>query len=179
MSERVRPAQSLRALLAGGDRRSLARSERARALIVGSPHRVAELAALANDGDWLVALRALDLLEKLAHDHPDWVAPHRELFIGPLADSDQWEMRLQVVRALPCFQWTGRARRRALRILRRDLEHPRLFVRAWALDSLARFADADRSLRPVVRRHLQAFARSGKPALMARARNIASRAAPP
>jgi hypothetical protein len=26
-------------------------------------------------------------------------SPHKRLFIGPLADSDKWEMRLQIVRA--------------------------------------------------------------------------------
>ena len=46
----------------------------------------------------------MDLLEKLAHEHADWVQPHKRLFIGPLADSDQWEIRLQVVRALPLLQ---------------------------------------------------------------------------
>ena len=50
----------LRAFLTGGDRRSIARSDRARALVEGSPALVTEVASLCSDEDWLVALRALD-----------------------------------------------------------------------------------------------------------------------
>jgi hypothetical protein len=31
------------------------------------------LARLAHDSDWLVVMRAIDLMEKLAHEHPDWI----------------------------------------------------------------------------------------------------------
>lgn len=57
----------MREMLSGGDRRSIADSNRARAKVEGDPSLVGELVALTRDDDWLVALRALDLLEKLAH----------------------------------------------------------------------------------------------------------------
>jgi HEAT repeat protein len=139
------------------------------------PERVSDLAQLAKDDDWLVSMRALDLLEKLAHDHPDWVQPHKRLFIGPLADSDQWEVRLQIVRALPLLRWTPRERERAIQLLRRDVEHPQKFVRAWALDSLATFAKTNRTLLPFVSRQLRLFERSGSKALASRARQIRAR----
>ena len=106
-------------------------------------------------------MRALDLLEKLAHDHQDWVVPHKRLFIGPLADSDRWEIHLQIVRALPLFTWTRTERRRAVEILRRDLDYPQTFVRAWALDSLSIFADTDPALVPLVDRYMRRFESSG------------------
>ena len=67
-----------RALLSGGDRRSIADSQRVRTLIERRPSRLKELAALTTDEDWLVTQRALDLLEKLAHEHLDWIAPHKK-----------------------------------------------------------------------------------------------------
>jgi len=164
--------QPLRAFLAGGDRRSSARSPRALKLVRANPARVAELVALVDDEDWLVSMRALDLLEKLAHSNPDWVAPHKRVFVGPIADSDKWEVRLQVVRALTLFAWTPAQRRRVLAILRRDVDFPQTFVRAWALDSLATLAARDPSLRRIVRRYLAEFERSGSKALQARARQI-------
>ena len=172
-------SSSLRSLLAGGDRRSIAGLNRALALVRASPDRVAQVVALAKDADWLVSMRALDLLEKLVHDHPEWIQPYRRVFIGPLADSDKWELHLQIVRALPFLRWTPRERSRVLAILRRDLDHPQLFVRAWALDSLAQFAEEDRTLMPVVRQYLAEFTRSGRPALAARARKIRSRLSAP
>ncbi len=120
-------------------------------------------------------MRALDLIEKLAHEHPDWIAPHKRVFIGPLADSDKWEIRLQIVRALPLFEWTATERRRVVSILKRDVEYDQTFVKAWALDSLATFALANPKLRPIVRRHLRSFERSGSKALVARARHIRAR----
>jgi hypothetical protein len=175
MRARLSVKDSLRSQLSGGDRRSVAGSERARAVVEADPRRVAALVALAEEGDWLVSMRAMDLLEKLAHEHPDWVQPHKRLFIGPLADSDKWEIRLQVVRALPLLCWTSRERERVVEILRRDLEHRQKFVRAWALDSLEIFAREDRALAPVVTRAVEAFERSGSKALQARARHVRKR----
>ena len=165
-------SSSLRGFLVGGDRRSIAQSNRALVIVRRQPARAAELEALTRDSDWLVSQRALDLLEKLAHERREWVEPHKRVFVGPLADSDKWEVRLQVVRALPLFEWKGRDRRRAIEILLRDIEHPQTFVRAWALDGLAAFAEKDESLRPIVRRHLRGFERSASKALQARAKAV-------
>ena len=104
-----------------------------------------------------MSMRALDLLEKLAHTDPELITPHKGVFIGPLADSDKWEIQLQVVRALPLFEWKGAKRRRARDVLVRAVQHPQLFVKAWALDSLATFAANDTTLMPVVRRQLRDF----------------------
>jgi hypothetical protein len=176
LHERHVPKPSLRALLSGGDRRSVAQSARARAILERTPERIGELARLAGDLDWLVSMRAMDLLEKFAHQRPDWVQPLKKLFIGPLADSDKkWEVRLQVVRALPLLKWTPREQTRVIEILGRDVEHPQTFVRAWALDSLATFAAADARLRPTVMRALDQFEKSGSKALEARARQVRAR----
>lgn len=171
----VRRLRGLRDLLVGGDRRSIARGSAALRAVLARPAAIAEIAALAKDEDWLVSLRALDLLDKVAHQHANWVQPYKHLFIGPLADSEQWERRLQVVRTLPQLRWTPRERLRAIAILRRDATHPQLFVRAWALDSLATFAQGDLSLEPTVERLLRAFEKSGRPALKTRARHIRQR----
>jgi hypothetical protein len=120
-SVRANPDSSgLRPLLAGGDRRSIARGNAALAAVLAQPHRIAEVATLADDRDWLVSLRALDLLDKVAHAHPEWVQPYKRLFIGPIADSEQWERRLQVVRTLPQLCWTPHERSRVVAILCRD-----------------------------------------------------------
>jgi len=166
---------SLRRLLSGGDRRSLAGAKEAIRLIEADRGLVADLAGLTGDADWLVAMRAVDLLEKLARSRPQWVEPHKGLFIGPLADSDKWEIRLQVVRALPLFRWEEGDRARAVGILRRDIGHAQTFVRAWAADSLSRFALDDPTLMPIVLDVLDGFETSGSKALATRARNIRKR----
>ncbi len=168
---------SLRGLLTGGDRRSIAQSNHVRALVEQEPSLVADLAALANDNDWLVSQRALDLLEKFSHDHPEWIEPHKQVFIGPLAESDKWEVRLQIVRALPLFDWPPGDLQRVKAILRENISYPQTFVKAWALDSLATLAEKDAKLKPIVRRALTAFENSRSKALQARARKIRQRIA--
>jgi hypothetical protein len=165
----------LRDYLTGGDRRSIARSDRARALVQRDPGLIKNLAALTSDPDWLVSQRAFDLLEKFAQLRPDWVEPYKEVFIGPLADSDKWEIRLQIVRALPLFQWKGAQAKRVEEILTSNVSFPQTFVQAWALDSLATVATRRRRLAPVVARHLREFERSDSKALQARARKIRER----
>jgi hypothetical protein len=106
--------------------------------------------ALAKDDDWLVSMRAMDLLEKLAHEHPEWVA-------------------------LPLFDWSPAERRRVVEILRRDVAHPQKFVKAWALDCLATLSQHDASLRPVVLRCGREFEQSSSKALASRARHVRRR----
>jgi hypothetical protein len=171
----TKPSATIRPLLSGGDRRSIAESRRARVLIERDPSLVSELVALTADTDWLVAQRALDLLEKLAREHADWIERHKNVFIGPLAASDKWEIRLQIVRALPLFHWSQAQERRVEEILLENVRFPQTFVRAWALDGLATLAERRADLMPVVRRHLRAFERSSSKALQARARQIRAR----
>jgi len=168
-------SSDLRGLLTGGDRRSIAQSDRVRALVEKSPERVEELAALTDDQDWLVSQRALDLLEKIAHDHVDWIEPHKRIFLGPAAGSDKWEIRLQIVRALPLFNWAAKDLVRVKAILLENVVYPQTFVKAWALDSLATFALKDAHLMPIVQRHLELFDSSDSKALQARARKIRER----
>jgi hypothetical protein len=165
----------IRQLLSGGDRRSIADSNRARLLVEDNPSLVGELIALTADEDWLITQRALDLLEKLAHDHADWIAPHKTIFIGPLATSDKWEIRLQIVRALPLFPWSSTQAHRVEEILLENVTFPQTFVRAWALDGLAALAERKPTLMPIVRRHLRDFEQSPSKALQARARQIRTR----
>jgi hypothetical protein len=167
----------IRILLTGGDRRSIADSKLVRSIIEADSSRIPELVALTDDDNWLVVQRALDLMEKLAHGHPAWIEPYKRIFIGPLSQSDRWEIRLQIVRALPLFQWAPAQAKRVEAILRESVSFPQTFVRAWALDSLATLAERNATLMPVVRRHLLSFERSSSKALQARARNIRVRLA--
>lgn len=100
----------------------------------------------------------------------------RELLTGgDRPDSDKWEIRLQIVRALPLLRWTARERPRVIEILTENVDYPQTFVRAWALDGLATFSQKDPRLTRLVRKKLVEFERSDSKALQARARNIRAR----
>ncbi len=163
---------ALRQLLVGGDRRSIARSNEALAMLRVEPARIADLVRLVDDSDWLVVMRAVDLMEKLAHEQPAWIQPHRKRFIGPLAQHPSWEIRLQIARALPLLRWTPAERKRVVAILRGYVAHPQKFLKAWSVDSLSQLAAGDASLMREVERLIEDFEHSGSPALISRARQI-------
>jgi len=171
---RAKP-DALRRLLVGGDRRSIARSNEALALLRADPARIVELVRLADDSDRLVVMRAVDLTEKLAHEHPDWIQPHRKLFIGPLAEHPSWEIRLQIARALPLLRWTPAERKRVVAILLGYAAHPQKFVKAWSVDSLSRLAMGDTALMRLVEELVGNLEQSASPALRSRARQIRKR----
>src|SRR6266571_4926587 len=84
---------------------------------------------------------------------------------GPLQEgvhSDKWEIRLQIVRALPLFRWTAPQRRRVEAILLENIAFPQTFVRAWALDSLTTVAEHNTKLMPIVLQTIEAFEQSPK-----------------
>ena len=66
-------------------------------------------------------------------------------------------------------------RRRVEEILVENVDFPQAFVRAWALDSLATFAESNPKLQPLVEERLREFERSSSKALQARARKIRER----
>jgi hypothetical protein len=162
----------LRALLIGKDRRSVARAKDALQWLRADRNRIDQLIRLTTDTDWLIVMRAMDLLEKLAHEKPEWIQPHRNVLIGPLAEHDSWEIRLQIARALPLLNWPAAEKSRAVSILEGYTADTQKFVKAWALDSLAQFAMHDVALMPKVEKLLTQFEHSGSKSLLARARRI-------
>lgn len=175
----VSSGQPLRTLLEGGDRRSIALVGKAVEALRAEPERIAELAALTDDADWLVVMRAFDAFEKLARIIPGALEPYKELLLGEAADDPHWEIRLQIVRSLPLFDWTERQRGRVLAILRANLDHPQKFVRAWATDSFVTLAACDPLLRAEAERAIAALEGSGSKALQTRAARLRDRLAAP
>lgn len=134
-------------LLTDPDRKSLAGSEAVREACRADLSLVGELVGCLEAGDDLVQMRALDLLEKLAREERDWVEPFRGVFLEGWHESGIWENRLQVMRAVGLFDWSGEELERVLAILRLGLRDEQKFVRAWAMDSFARVAVGREGLR--------------------------------
>jgi hypothetical protein len=168
-------ADPLRPLPVGGDRRSIARSNEALARLRADPTRIGGLVSLVGDDDPLVVRRAVDLIEKLAHERPEWIPPNRKRLIGSLAQQGAWEARLQIARALPLRRWTAAERKRAVAILLGHARRPQKLVKAWSVDGLSQLTAHDPSLLPVVEAPIEDFERAASPALTSRARRIRQR----
>jgi HEAT repeat protein len=167
----------LRDLLTGGNRRSLAQANEALAIARQDRDAVDQLARLTGDPDPLVAQRACDVLEKLVRERPDWVQPHKRVFLD-LVSSPYWETRLQCVRAIPLFKWESEERPRVVEALRQRIDDEQKFVRCWALDGFAQLAADAPSIRDELKGRLSDFLGSGIPSMQARARAIETRLKP-
>ncbi len=160
-------------LLSDPDRKSLAGSETVREACRADPSLVGELVGCLEAGDDLVQMRVLDLLEKLAREGRDWVEPFRGVFLEGWHESGIWENRLQVVRALGLFDWSGEELERVLAILRAGLRDEQKFVRAWAMDSFARVASRHPELKEEAVGYVLEGLGSEVKSLAARARHTA------
>ena len=74
-------------------------------LSAAAPALQARTAARHATDDPVVSTRALNLLERLIRKHPGRRTRYRSVLLGPLAESEDWRIRLRAVRLLPLFDW--------------------------------------------------------------------------
>jgi len=82
-----------------------------------------------------------------------------------------WAMHLQIVRLLPRLTWTGEEYQLVLAYLFKQAEGANRFIKAWALDSLATFAQTDPTIEPRVVQMLVDAMEMGSAAIRVRARH--------
>lgn len=160
-------------LLTDPDRKSLAQGEEVLAACRAEPSRVSELVDCVEGGDPLVRMRALDLLEKLARSDISIVEPVRGVFLGEWHESEIWEDRLAISRALGLFSWSEEELGRVLEILRARVRDEQKFVRAWAMDSFALVALREESVREEAVGYVMEGLGSEAKSVVARARKTA------
>jgi hypothetical protein len=70
------PRKNILALLEGGDRRTIGRSNQVAELVSADPMLFPALIAGLSSADPLVCMRAADAAEKVTQTHPDLLQPH-------------------------------------------------------------------------------------------------------
>ncbi len=85
--------QKLAAMLKGGDRRSIGRSNEVTKLVLRQPGRFAELVECLWSEDPIVRMRAADAAEKVSAMKTDLLKPYKRELLGLLAEADQIELR--------------------------------------------------------------------------------------
>jgi hypothetical protein len=109
----MRP-QTLAQMLAGGDRRSIGRSNETAELVLRRPERFAELVECMWDEDAVVRMRAADAAEKVSGVKPELLKPYKRELLGLLAEAEQIEMRWHLAAMVPRLVLTGAERLRAV-----------------------------------------------------------------
>jgi hypothetical protein len=159
-------------ILAGGDRRSIGRSNKVARLVLKSPRRFRELIACLWHESPVVRMRAADAAEKVSAQEPRLLDRHKPQLLGLLAEAEQIELRWHLAAMIPRLHLTPAERQRTAATLHRYLEDRSSIVKTFALQAFTDLAQNDAAMRPKVKQLLEDALQSGTLAMRARARNL-------
>lgn len=159
-------------MLQGGDRRSIAGSNRAVALILAQPQLFDVLISGIALDDPLLRMRCADAAEKVTALHPEYLRPHKRKLIEVWSRIEQKEVRWHVAAMLSRLQLNQREQQHVIDLLFSYTNDTSGIVKTMAMQSLADLAMRDETLRPLVRQHIEALSVTGTPAMRARGRKL-------
>jgi hypothetical protein len=164
-------------LLAGGDRRSIGRSEEAVELVLESPHLFSALVDAMLAPNPVVRMRAADAAEKASAIHPELLQADKDRLLTEIASVPQQEVRWHVAQMLPRLKLDPAERHAALAILQGYLTDRSKIVCTFSMQAMADLAQQDPSLLPEVLPLLQHLAETGSPAMRSRGSYLLKRLA--
>jgi hypothetical protein len=165
-------SRNIIALLEGGDRRSIGRSEQVVTLVLREPRLFGELLRGLWSADPLVRMRTVDAAEKITRANPELIQPHKKELLGLMAETAQEELRWHLALMVPRLMLTVDERQNVVSHLWRYLEDRSSIVKTCALQAFFELAQGDPSLRTTVVDLLRQSARGGTAAMKARSRKL-------
>jgi len=158
--------------LAGGDRRSIGKSSSVVRRVLREPERFVEIIDGLCDDDPLVRMRCADVAEKVSLKRPEWLRPHKRRLLALAAHVAEQELRWHLAQMLPRLDLDRSERRRAEALMRGYLDDKSRIAQTFALQALADLAIGDAALRRRLLPLIEQLARTGSPAVRARARKL-------
>jgi hypothetical protein len=166
------PRKNILALLEGGDRRSIGRSDQVAAIVSKNQALLPELIKGWWSENRLVRMRAADATEKVARKIPDLLWPYKKELLGLMAEAKESELRWHLAVMVPRLRLNSKQRQLATSLLTSYLEDHSSIVKTFALQGLTDLTLDDPSIRPGVIEILRQATRSGTPAMKARSRKL-------
>jgi hypothetical protein len=163
-------------MLAGGDRRSIGRSNEVVAKVLQDARQAPKLLkilfnALASD-DKIQRMRSADAIEKITAQRPELFQPFKRNVLASAGLSQQKEVRWHLALLMPRLNLTSDQRAAAVEILFDYLRDQSSIVKTFAMQSLADLASTDQKLKSQIRPLLEELTQIGTPAMRARGRQI-------
>ena len=158
--------------LAGGDRRSIGRSNEVAEEVLARPTLFGALVEGLSCGEYVVQMRAADAIEKITRQKPELLIHHKKKLLEVAARTGEKELRWHMAMMLPRLRLSGAERAAAVDILHEYLKDSSSIVKTWAMQGLGEFACADRRLMARVRPMVEELTEIGTPAMRARGRKL-------
>jgi len=166
------PRKNILLLLAGGDRRTIGRSDQAVAIVSKDPRLFARLIAGLWSEDALVRMRAADATEKVTRGNRELLRPYKKELLGLMIEAKEQELRWHLAVMVPRLLLNAKERQLATSLLNSYLEDRSSIVKTFALQGLSDLAQDNPSIRPRVVEILREAIRNGTPAMKARSRKL-------
>ncbi len=166
------PRKRILALLQGGDRRTIGRSDQVAVIVSKSPELVPQLIAGLWSEDPLIRMRAADAAEKVTRSDHALLLPYKKELLGLLTEAHEQELRWHLAVIVPRLPLNAKERQSAMTALINYLEDPSSIVKTFALQGLADLAQDDPTIRATVIEKLREAVRIGTPAMKARSRKL-------
>jgi|SRR5271165_3754682 len=164
--------RNILAMLEGGDRRTIGRSDQAVEIVTRDPNLFPALIRGLWSADPLVRMRAADATEKVTRERPELLQPFKKELLGLLKETKQQELRWHLALMIPGLELTAAERRTAISSLKLYLQDSSSIVKTFALQGLADLAQNEASIQPEVLEILREAVRNGTPAMKARSRKL-------
>lgn len=130
----------LHRVLGAGDLRSAGKTENIIKQAQSSARLRKKLFSLLDDDNRLIRMRTSDVLEKVTHDHPEWLLPHRALLLSVMQKYEDKELRWHLVQLAGRTDWTTAQRKVIIRLLRSWYKtDPSNIVRVFSMQVLFDF----------------------------------------
>ncbi len=158
--------------LAGGDRRSIGKSDEVVADVLAEPSLFGVLIAGMQNDDPLIRMRAADAAEKITVEHPEYLQPHKKTLIDKISVISQQEVRWHLVQMFPRLEVSAAERRQIFDILLSFLDDKSKIVQTFSLQAMTDLAMLDNTLRHRVIEILRIKINVGSPAVSGRAKKL-------
>jgi hypothetical protein len=158
--------------LAGGDRRSIGRSNEVVAEVLARPALFAALVEGLSSENPVVCMRSADALEKITVQRPELLRPHKTALLEISGRTRQQEVRWHMALIFPRMNLGAKDRAVAVDILFDYLRDKSSIVKTFAMQGLAGLAAQDAALKVKILPLLKELTDIGTPAMRARGRKL-------
>ncbi len=166
------PKRKILALLEGGNRRTIGRSDEVAAMVSQDPRLFSELIEGMWSEDPRVRMRAADASEKVTRNKRELLQPYKGALLGLMSETEEQELRWHLAVMVPRLVLNNEERQLAISMLNSYLEDRSSIVKTFALQGLADLALEHPSIGPRVIEILRESTRNGTPAMKVRSRKL-------
>ena len=165
----------LRALLSGGDLRSIGAADDDARAAMADPAQLQKLVQGLEAADPVLRMRCADALEKATRKRPCALQPHADLLLRLLDPAQPREVLWHVVQMAPRVRWAPGRLPQVFSALERCLASASSIVRANCMEALADHTAQAPARAGEVRHLLEGLTRTGTPAMKARGTRLLRR----